>query len=162
MTRGNSNNLCLVFSSSQFYLHNHLSFILYFHREKLEQGELHDYRVVRFEVVPQSVKVEGRCQCTLFFLGHLSTLVLTQYSLSDLKAVEKDKTCTLPEASGSAAQEIDPSKENEVLFTYSVHWEVSDCYNFKHLITRSWIFIFVGGWAKMNNKSNWKKNVIKV
>ncbi|KAM7404214.1 hypothetical protein PAMP_011581 [Pampus punctatissimus] len=88
--------------NNKFYLHNHLSFILYFHREKLEQGEIHDYRVVRFEVIPQSVKVD------------------------DLKAVEKDKTCTLPEASGSAPQEIDPNKENEVLFTYSVHWEESE------------------------------------
>lgn len=48
------------------------------------------------------------------------------YLISDLKAVENDKTCTLPEASGSAPQEIDPNKENEVLFTYSVHWEVSN------------------------------------
>lgn len=53
-----------LFPPSQFYLHNHLSFILYFHREKLEEGEIHDYRVVRFEVVPQSVKVDGRCQHT--------------------------------------------------------------------------------------------------
>uniref|UniRef100_A0AAQ4QH46 Transmembrane 9 superfamily member n=1 Tax=Gasterosteus aculeatus aculeatus TaxID=481459 RepID=A0AAQ4QH46_GASAC len=44
----------------QFYLHNHLSLILYFHREKLEEQEVHNYRVVRFEVIPQSVKVEGR------------------------------------------------------------------------------------------------------
>ncbi|TNN39968.1 Transmembrane 9 superfamily member 4 [Liparis tanakae] len=88
--------------SNKFYLHNHLSFILYFHREKLEEGEEHNYRVVRFEVIPQSVKVE------------------------DLKAVEKDRTCTLPEASGSAPQEIDPTRENEVLFTYSVHWEESE------------------------------------
>ncbi|XP_035513331.1 transmembrane 9 superfamily member 4 [Morone saxatilis] len=88
--------------SNKFYLHNHLSFILYFHREKLEEGDVHNYRVVRFEVIPQSVKVD------------------------DLKAGEKG-TCTLPEASGSAPQEIDPTKENEVLFTYSVHWEVSDC-----------------------------------
>lgn len=133
-------NLCLpLFSPSQFYLHNHLSFILYFHREKLEQGELHDYRVVRFEVVPQSVKVEGKYQHTLEEFVVVSMLVLTLCSLSDLKAVEKDKTCTLPEASGSAAQEIDPSRENEVLFTYSVHWEVSDCScgfsHFKHVIT---------------------------
>lgn len=48
-----------VFFLFQFYLHNHLSFILYFHREKVEEGETHNYRVVRFEVVPQSVKVEG-------------------------------------------------------------------------------------------------------
>lgn len=46
--------------SLQFYLHNHLSFILYFHKEKLEEGDVHNYRVVRFEVVPQSVKVDGR------------------------------------------------------------------------------------------------------
>lgn len=53
---------CLVpvFVLSQFYLHNHLSFILYFHKEELEEGGVHSYRVVRFEVVPQSVKVEGR------------------------------------------------------------------------------------------------------
>ncbi|CDQ85335.1 unnamed protein product [Oncorhynchus mykiss] len=85
--------------SSKFYLHNHLSFIIYYHKEKLEEEEEHNYRVVRFEVVPQSVKVE------------------------DLKA---DKgLCTLPEATNSAPQEIDPSKENEVLFTYSVRWEES-------------------------------------
>lgn len=48
------------FPPSQFFLHNHLSFVIYFHREKLEEGELHDYRVVRFEVVPQSVRAEGR------------------------------------------------------------------------------------------------------
>uniref|UniRef100_A0A673BG51 Transmembrane 9 superfamily member n=1 Tax=Sphaeramia orbicularis TaxID=375764 RepID=A0A673BG51_9TELE len=88
--------------NNKFYLHNHLSFILYYHREKLEQEDIHDYRVVRFEVVPQSVKIE------------------------DLKPVEEDKMCTLPEASGSAPQEIDPSKENEVLFTYSVSWKESE------------------------------------
>lgn len=44
----------------------------------------------------------------------------------DLKAVESENTCTLPEASGSAALEIDPARENEVLFSYSVHWKVSD------------------------------------
>lgn len=52
--------LVLAFVLSQFYLHNHLSFILYFHKEQLEEGNVHNYRVVRFEVVPQSVKVEGR------------------------------------------------------------------------------------------------------
>ncbi|XP_015252315.1 PREDICTED: transmembrane 9 superfamily member 4 [Cyprinodon variegatus] len=87
--------------NNKFYLHNHLSFILYFHREKMEEGETHNYRVVRFEVIPQSVKVE------------------------DLKAAETSKTCTLPEASVSAPQEIDPSRDNEVLFTYSVTWKVS-------------------------------------
>uniref|UniRef100_A0A3Q4N3Q0 Transmembrane 9 superfamily member n=1 Tax=Neolamprologus brichardi TaxID=32507 RepID=A0A3Q4N3Q0_NEOBR len=90
------------FDKNKFYLHNHLSFILYFHKEKLVEGDLHDYRVVRFEVIPRSVKVE------------------------DLKPAEALKTCTLPEASGSAAQEIDPTRENEVLFTYSVHWEESE------------------------------------
>uniref|UniRef100_A0A3Q2WTQ4 Transmembrane 9 superfamily member n=1 Tax=Haplochromis burtoni TaxID=8153 RepID=A0A3Q2WTQ4_HAPBU len=90
------------FDKNKFYLHNHLSFILYFHKEKLVEGDLHDYRVVRFEVIPRSVKVE------------------------DLKPAEALKTCTLPELSGSAAQEIDPTKENEVLFTYSVHWEESE------------------------------------
>uniref|UniRef100_A0A4W5KI53 Transmembrane 9 superfamily member n=1 Tax=Hucho hucho TaxID=62062 RepID=A0A4W5KI53_9TELE len=85
--------------NSKFYLHNHLSFIIYYHKEKVEEEEEHNYRVVRFEVVPQSVKVE------------------------DLKA---DKgLCTLPEATNSAPQEIDPSKDNYVLFTYSVHWEES-------------------------------------
>lgn len=44
----------------QFYLHNHLSFILYFHKEKLEEGDVHNYRVVRFEVLPHSVRVDGR------------------------------------------------------------------------------------------------------
>lgn len=53
---------CFLSLSSQFYLHNHLSFILYFHKEELEleEGGVDSYRVVRFEVVPQSVKVEGR------------------------------------------------------------------------------------------------------
>lgn len=53
------------------------------------------------------------------------THLLAVLSLSDLKAVETDKSCTLPDASGSAPQEIDPAKENDVLFTYSVRWEVS-------------------------------------
>ncbi|XP_003976709.2 transmembrane 9 superfamily member 4, partial [Takifugu rubripes] len=88
--------------SNKFYLHNHLSFILYFHKEQLEEENIHNYRVVRFEVVPRSVQVE------------------------DLKAVVTDNTCTLPEASGAAPQEIDPTKENQVLFTYSVHWEASE------------------------------------
>lgn len=58
--------------------------------------------------------------CSLSFL-------LCNCLFLDLKAMENERTCTLPEASGSAPQEIDPTKENEVLFTYSVHWEVSDC-----------------------------------
>lgn len=55
--------IVVLFSNAptQVYLHNHLSFILYFHMEKVEEGDIHDYRVVRFEVVPQSVKVEGKC-----------------------------------------------------------------------------------------------------
>lgn len=44
-------------------------------------------------------------------------------SPTDLKTDEKS-LCTLPEAAGSAPQEIDPSKENQLLFSYSVHWEV--------------------------------------
>ncbi|XP_023696935.1 transmembrane 9 superfamily member 4 [Paramormyrops kingsleyae] len=86
--------------NSKYYLHNHLSFILYYHKEKVDQEDDHTFRVVRFEVVPQSVKAE------------------------DLKA-DSNGVCNLPEASGSAPQEIDPKKENEVLFTYSVHWEES-------------------------------------
>lgn len=52
--------MCALCPPSQFYLHNHLSFILYFHKEQLEEENIHNYRVVRFEVVPRSVKVEGR------------------------------------------------------------------------------------------------------
>lgn len=44
----------------QFYLHNHLSFILYYHREDVEESQEHTYRVVRFEVIPQSIKLEGK------------------------------------------------------------------------------------------------------
>ncbi|KAH0619321.1 hypothetical protein JD844_019316 [Phrynosoma platyrhinos] len=84
--------------SSKFYLHNHLSFILYYHREEMEEKEEPTFRVVRFEVIPQSIK------------------------LADLKADEKG-VCILPEATNSAPQEIDPTKENELLFTYSVRWE---------------------------------------
>ncbi|XP_006639690.1 transmembrane 9 superfamily member 4 [Lepisosteus oculatus] len=86
----------------RFFLHNHLSFVLYYHKEKVEEEEEPNFRVVRFEVIPQSVALE------------------------DLKTDDKG-TCTLPETSGNgfAAQVIDPAKENEVLFTYSVHWEES-------------------------------------
>ncbi|XP_067163859.1 transmembrane 9 superfamily member 4 isoform X2 [Apteryx mantelli] len=73
----------------------------YVHLEDVEENQEPTYRVVRFEVIPQSIKLE------------------------DLKADEKGM-CTLPEATGSAPQEIDPSKENQMLFTYSVHWEESD------------------------------------
>lgn len=44
-------------------------------------------------------------------------------SLTDLKADEKS-SCTLPEGTNSSPQEIDPTKENQLHFTYSVHWEV--------------------------------------
>lgn len=44
-------------------------------------------------------------------------------SLADIKADEKS-SCTLPEGTSSSPQEIDPSKENQLYFTYSVHWEV--------------------------------------
>ncbi|XP_063003525.1 transmembrane 9 superfamily member 4 [Elgaria multicarinata webbii] len=87
--------------NNKFYLHNHLSFILYYHREDVEENQEPTYRVVRFEVIPQSIK------------------------LSDLKADEKG-TCILPEAASSGPQEIDPTKENKLLFTYSVLWKESD------------------------------------
>ncbi|XP_036100818.1 transmembrane 9 superfamily member 4 isoform X2 [Molossus molossus] len=44
---------------NKIYLHNHLSFILYYHREDLEEDQEHTYRVVRFEVIPQSIRLEG-------------------------------------------------------------------------------------------------------
>ncbi|KAJ8017171.1 hypothetical protein DPEC_G00014980 [Dallia pectoralis] len=87
-------------TTTKFYLHNHLSFIIYYHKEKLEEEKIHNYRVVRFEVEPQSFKA------------------------TDLKADDKGM-CTLPVAMGSEPQEIDPTKENEVLFTYSIRWEES-------------------------------------
>ncbi|XP_015281663.1 PREDICTED: transmembrane 9 superfamily member 4 isoform X1 [Gekko japonicus] len=87
--------------NNKFYLHNHLSFILYYHREDVEENQEPNYRVVRFEVIPQSIK------------------------LTDLKA-EENGACTLPEAATSAPQEIDPTKENKLLFTYSVRWEESN------------------------------------
>ncbi|XP_038606478.1 transmembrane 9 superfamily member 4 isoform X1 [Tachyglossus aculeatus] len=86
---------------SKFYLHNHLAFILYYHREDVEENQEPTYRVVRFEVVPQSIR------------------------LDELKTDEK-KSCILPDAANSAPQEIDPAKENQLFFTYSVHWEESD------------------------------------
>ncbi|KAF5917894.1 hypothetical protein HPG69_010047 [Diceros bicornis minor] len=86
---------------NKIYLHNHLSFILYYHREDLEEDQEHTYRVVRFEVIPQSIRLE------------------------DLKTDEKS-SCTLPEGTNSSPQEIDPTKENQLYFTYSVHWEESD------------------------------------
>ncbi|KAI2649868.1 Transmembrane 9 superfamily member 4 [Labeo rohita] len=87
--------------NNKFYLHNHLSFVLYFHKEKVEEDVEHNYRVVRFEVMPKSVKLE------------------------DIKADEQN-TCTLPETVAPVPQEIDPTKENSILFTYSVHWEESE------------------------------------
>lgn len=51
--------LCSLCCSAQIYLHNHLSFILYYHREDLEEDREHTYRVVRFEVIPQSIRLEG-------------------------------------------------------------------------------------------------------
>uniref|UniRef100_G3SMU9 Transmembrane 9 superfamily member n=2 Tax=Elephantidae TaxID=9780 RepID=G3SMU9_LOXAF len=86
---------------NKIYLHNHLSFILYYHREDVEEDQEHTYRVVRFEVIPQSIRLE------------------------DLKTDEKS-SCTLPEGTNSSPQEIDPTKENQLFFTYSVHWEESD------------------------------------
>ncbi|XP_078507902.1 transmembrane 9 superfamily member 4 [Lissotriton helveticus] len=86
---------------TKYYVHNHLSFILHYHREDVEDNQEHTFRVVRFEVIPQSIK------------------------LSELKVNEKG-TCTLPELFGNSPQEIDPTKENQLLFSYSVHWEQSD------------------------------------
>ncbi|XP_073538899.1 transmembrane 9 superfamily member 4 [Phyllobates terribilis] len=87
--------------NSKFYIHNHLSFYLYFHREEVEENQEPTFRVVRFEVIPQSIKMD------------------------DLKATP-DGSCTVPEGSNSAPQEIEPSKESKLRFTYSVHWEESD------------------------------------
>ncbi|KAH0510382.1 Transmembrane 9 superfamily member 4 [Microtus ochrogaster] len=86
---------------NKIYLHNHLSFILYYHRDDMEEDQEHTYRVVRFEVIPQSIRLE------------------------DLKTDEKS-SCILPEGTNSSPQEIDPTKENQLYFTYSVHWEESD------------------------------------
>lgn len=77
-----STNDIFFFVLLQFYLHNHLSFILYFHREKIEEGEIHNYRVVRFEVVPQSVKVEGWFQ--LHFCWSFDDVTNLSPSESDL------------------------------------------------------------------------------
>ncbi|XP_073436824.1 transmembrane 9 superfamily member 4 isoform X1 [Dendrobates tinctorius] len=87
--------------NNKFYIHNHLSFYLYFHREEVEENQEPTFRVVRFEVIPQSIKID------------------------DLKGTQ-DGSCTVPEGSNSAPQEIEPSKENKLLFTYSVHWQESD------------------------------------
>ncbi|XP_064420685.1 transmembrane 9 superfamily member 4 isoform X3 [Latimeria chalumnae] len=87
--------------SNKYFLHNHLSFVLYYHKEEVEQSKEHTFRVVRFEVQPQSIRHQ------------------------DLKA-DKNGACTLPEPPSFSPQEIDATKENEVLFTYSVHWEESD------------------------------------
>uniref|UniRef100_A0A670ZK00 Transmembrane 9 superfamily member n=1 Tax=Pseudonaja textilis TaxID=8673 RepID=A0A670ZK00_PSETE len=86
---------------NRFFLHNHLSFILYYHQEEVEVNQEPTYRVVRFEVIPQSI------------------------ALADMKVDEKG-VCVLPEAASASAQEIDPTKPNELFFTYSVHWEESD------------------------------------
>lgn len=59
------------------------------------------------------------------------------FSLPDLKADEKS-ICTLPESTGSAPQEIDPSKENQLLFTYSVHWEVRGSWQAAHPPLPAW------------------------
>ncbi|CAJ0943548.1 unnamed protein product [Ranitomeya imitator] len=87
--------------NNKFYIHNHLSFYLYFHREEVEENQEPTFRVVRFEVIPQSIKMD------------------------DLKGTP-DRSCTVPEGSNSAPQEIEPSKDNKLLFTYSVHWQESD------------------------------------
>lgn len=45
------------------------------------------------------------------------------FSFLDIKADEQ-RACTLPETIAPVPQEIDPTKENSILFTYSVRWEV--------------------------------------
>ncbi|EDL06014.1 transmembrane 9 superfamily protein member 4, isoform CRA_a, partial [Mus musculus] len=42
---------------NKIYLHNHLSFILYYHREDMEEDQEHTYRVVRFETSKQARRV---------------------------------------------------------------------------------------------------------
>ncbi|XP_053571896.1 transmembrane 9 superfamily member 4 [Bombina bombina] len=88
-------------NNNMFYLHNHLSFYLHFHREAVEDNQEPTFRVVRFEVIPQSIRLE------------------------DLKGGD-DKSCNIPESANSAPQVIDPTKENKLLFTYSVQWKESD------------------------------------
>nr|XP_033770538.1 transmembrane 9 superfamily member 4 isoform X2 [Geotrypetes seraphini] len=87
--------------NSRFYLHNHLSFLLHYHHEGVEENQEDIYRVVRFEVIPQSIRLE------------------------DLKIDEKG-ACTLPDPSSSAPQEIDSTRENQLFFTYSVQWQESN------------------------------------
>uniref|UniRef100_A0A8C5Q0M6 Transmembrane 9 superfamily member n=1 Tax=Leptobrachium leishanense TaxID=445787 RepID=A0A8C5Q0M6_9ANUR len=87
--------------NNKYYLHNHLSFYLHYHREEVEENQEPTFRVVRFEVIPQSIRME------------------------DLKG-NADGSCTVPESSNSVPQEIDPSKENKLLFTYSVQWKESN------------------------------------
>lgn len=62
---GCTNFVCCFYLFFQFYLHNHLSFLLYFHREIVEENQEPTFRVVRFEVVPQSITVEGNNVCLL-------------------------------------------------------------------------------------------------
>lgn len=77
----------------------------------------------------EAAEVTHRCGSPA---SHSSALVS-----SDLNAVVTDNSCTLPEASGAAPQEIDPTKENQVLFTYSVHWEVSGFSSHVGVITQT-------------------------
>lgn len=75
------------------------------------------------------------------------------FSLTDLKADEKSM-CTLPEATGSAPQEIDPSKENQLLFTYSVHWEVRELWEAGWQLTTP-------GWLAVGTPSVCHKGVVE-
>nr|XP_023659902.1 transmembrane 9 superfamily member 4-like isoform X1 [Paramormyrops kingsleyae] len=84
--------------NNKFYLHNHLSFIIYYHKEEVEENEEPSFRVVRFEVVPRSVRLE------------------------DLKPDDWGD-CSPPGV--SLPLEIEPKKENDVIFSYSVHWKES-------------------------------------
>ncbi|KTG40331.1 hypothetical protein cypCar_00005290 [Cyprinus carpio] len=54
-----------------------------------------------------------------------SRIVCQAKDVDNIKADERN-TCTLPETVAPIPQEIDPTKENRILFTYSVHWEESE------------------------------------
>lgn len=70
------------------------------------------------------------CVCICIYMEHWFSVYLLQFCLFflhscvlDIKADDRN-TCTLPEMVAPVPQEIDPTKENRILFTYSVHWEV--------------------------------------
>uniref|UniRef100_UPI00358E0783 transmembrane 9 superfamily member 4 n=1 Tax=Myxine glutinosa TaxID=7769 RepID=UPI00358E0783 len=79
------------------YLHNHLNLILSYHEETVEGT----FRVVRFEVIPHSASIKAL-------------------------SASADGSCKRPGTEAVEPQEIDPTKENNVLFTYSVTWKASN------------------------------------